>query len=180
MFDRSAFWSPPPDWRHARLDGPDLRITASAPPAVWRLSGRGVPAALARIGLARAVGPREACDPAVYALRVAPDSVLLVGDAATTGVEDAPDTVCSALGDGIIIIDVVGPAAPALMSLGSEHRFDGPPGPPLESARMLFAGLPVLVMRRGEGWRLHIERPWAPALWRWLAGHTGHCGEGAV
>ena len=180
MFDRSAFWSPPPDWRHARLDGVDIRITASAPPAVWRISGPGVPAALAGVGVERAIGPREACDAPTYALRIAPDSVLLIGDAATTGIDDAPDTVCSALADGIICVDIVGPAVSVLLSLGSEHRFDDPPGHRLESVRMLFAGLPVLVMRRGAGWRLHIERPWAPALWRWLAGHVEHCGEGAV
>lgn len=179
MFDRSAFWSPPPDWRQARLEGPGIRVTASAPPGVWRISGRGLPAALAHAGVARAVGPREACDAPVYALRIAPDSALLIGDAAHAP-DDADGTVCSVLGDGIICIDVTGPAAASLMSLGSEHPFDDPPGGPLESARMLFAGLPVAVMRRGDGWRLHAERPWAPALWHWLAGHIAHCGEGAV
>ena len=70
MFDRSAFWSPPPDWRQARLEGPGIRVTASAPPGVWRISGRGLPAALARAGVAHAVGPREVCDAQVYALRI--------------------------------------------------------------------------------------------------------------
>jgi hypothetical protein len=37
---------------------------------------------------------------------------------------------------------------------------------------MQFAGFRLVVSRRAQGWRLHIERPWAAALWRWLQAHV--------
>jgi len=32
----------------------------------------------------------------------------------------------------------------------------------------LIAGQRVIVSRREAGWRLHVERPMAAMLWRWL------------
>ena len=42
-----------------------------------------------------------------------------------------------------------------------------------------LAGLRVAVARHSTGWRLHIERPWAPALWRWLEAGVNTIGAGA-
>jgi hypothetical protein len=57
------------------------------------------------------------------------------------------------------------------MAQGSEYPFDDTTIYPHESASMQFAGLRVIVSHRERGWRLHAERPWAPALWRWLQAH---------
>jgi len=172
MFDRSGFWSPPPDWRHARLEATDVAVAVAAPQPAWRLSGRGVPAMLQACGAGPAIGPREPVDAPCYALRIAPDSVLLVCDAALSDTVSRgvhPEVFASEVGDGLVRIDITGPAAPVLLSLASEYPFTDPPGSPLESTRMLFASLRVMLARRSDGWRLHVELSWAPALWRWLA-----------
>ena len=180
MFDRSGFWSPPPDWRHARLQASGVEVVVAAPQPAWRLSGRGVTALLAACGVGPAVGPREPIDAPRYALRIAPDSVLLVCDdalSATMAQGGHPEVFASEVGDGFVRIDITGLAAPALLVLASEYPFTAPPGPPLESSRMLFGSLRVLVARLGNGWRLHVELPWAPALWRWLDVHVGLMAE---
>jgi hypothetical protein len=33
---------------------------------------------------------------------------------------------------------------------------------------MLFAGQRVILARLPQGWRLHVERPHAAAIWQWL------------
>ena len=48
---------------------------------------------------------------------------------------------------------------------------------PGESANLVFAGLRVAVVRRGDGYRLHVERPYATALWTWLADASCRTGE---
>lgn len=85
----------------------------------------------------------------------------------------------SDLSAGMLYFDVSGSRAGAIMALGAEYDFSARIGLPLESSRLRFAGLRVAVCRRPEGWRLHIERPWAPALWHWLAA-VFDCGQGKV
>jgi sarcosine oxidase gamma subunit len=67
-----------------------------------------------------------------------------------------------------VSFDVTGVAARDLMALGTSYDFDAQPGGPVESASMLFAGLKVAIARILPGWRLHVERPHAAALWQWL------------
>ena len=76
-------------------------------------------------------------------------------------------------GDAWILIDVEGEGAESLLAQGTEYALTHAPGPSTESARLLFAGLVVAVSRRANGWRLHVDRAWAPALWRWLVVHAG-------
>lgn len=176
MFDRRDFWPPLPAWHAARLEHPGLRVTVTAPGAIWRLSGHYAPL-LAGQGDVPVLGPREPRDALPYALRLAPDSVLLVCTApAATALRPGANGAGAALSDltdGIVCVDVEGPRAAALLALGSEHPFESlAAGYPLESARLLFAGLRVAVLRRSRGWRLHVERPWAPALWQWFTTHA--------
>jgi len=181
MFDRSGFWSPPPDWRQATHAEERLQITAVVLHAAWRLSGSSRHVVLTEIGVRQILGPRDVCDAARYALRLTPDSVLLIGDAADSATlrqsSDRPERVMSELSAGFIGIDITGAAAPSLMQLASEYPFMDKTYRPEESARMGFAGLPVVMMRRSGGWRLHIERPWAAALWRWLVEHGKQVGK---
>jgi hypothetical protein len=58
------------------------------------------------------------------------------------------------------------------MAQGNEYPLSHNTILPHESAVMQFAGFRLALARRPDGWRLHIERPWAPALWRWLQAHV--------
>jgi heterotetrameric sarcosine oxidase gamma subunit len=170
MFERSTFWSAPPAWSSARIDAPGLCVSACCVPA--QLVSGAVEAWLAVRGES-AFGPRHSCVSDSYALRLAPDTVLRVGEpAAAPGWHAADRIAVSAAGDAWILIDIEGASAAALLAQGCEYPFDTAPGPATESARMLFAGLVVAVSRRATGWRLHVDRAWAPALWRWLEVHA--------
>ena len=172
MPDRSTFWSPPPEWRAAVLAREGLCIAACEPVQAWRLSGD-VGSCLADLQLPAALGPRDAVAGERYALRLAPDSVLLVLDARLSIAPGWDDRgwAMSDVSDGLLLLDIDGPDALRLMQAGSEYAFDAVASRPMESARMLFAGLRVVVARRSTGWRLHVDRAWAPALWRWLDTH---------
>jgi sarcosine oxidase gamma subunit len=180
MSERGDFWSELPDWETAALASDGVAVAVAPTARVLQLSGR-IDALLAGCGIASALGPRDVCDPQRYALRLAPASVLLVSttpfDRPGGWVEDG--AAISDLSAGILCFDVSGSGAGAIMALGAEYDFDARSELPLESARLRFAGLRVAVCRRPEGWRLHIERPWAPALWHWLAA-TIDCGQGKV
>jgi hypothetical protein len=39
---------------------------------------------------------------------------------------------------------------------------------PSESANIVFGGLSLAVVCRPDGWRLHVERLHATALWTWF------------
>ena len=68
--------------------------------------------------------------------------------------------------DGHVLLDITGPAASDLMRLGALHDFEAQPD--TASAAMLFAGQRVILARIQQGWRLHVERPHAAAIWQWL------------
>ena len=169
MHDRGQFWSPIPDWSSAALSTAAVSARPAAVGAAWQLSGEwgGV---LTRLGVGAVRGPRDRCADARYALRLSPDSVLLVGADAldlSPGWHD-DGYAATDLGDALVVVDVEGTGAAAVMSAGSEYPFDDTASRPHESARMQFAGHTVVVSRRAAGWRLHVPRPWAAALWRWL------------
>jgi sarcosine oxidase gamma subunit len=170
MFERSSFWSAPPEWSGARIERPGLSVAASCGPA--QLVAGSVEAWLAARSLAVS-GPRQTCTRPDYALRLAPDTLLIVGAvAASPGWHAEHGVAISDAGDAWILIDVEGEGAPALLAQGCEYPFPSEHGAATESARMLFAGLVVAVSRRAAGWRLHVDRAWAPALWRWLEVHA--------
>lgn len=172
MPDRGSFWSPVPDWSQADIQQDGLGITAVSPEAAWLVSGN-LSKFLERRGELPCVGPRETCERDTYALRLAPDRLLFVSrDAALIAPEifgwSADGVAVTDVSDGFVLFDVTGPAAPDLMARGANHDFDAKPGGPAESASMLFAGTKVAIARIPPGWRLHVERPHAAALWQWL------------
>jgi heterotetrameric sarcosine oxidase gamma subunit len=175
MPDRGLFWPPVPDWSLADIRHEGLGITASSTEMAWLVSGN-LPRFLERRGLS-CVGPRETCGQGTYALRLAPDRLLFASrdGGRNTGLLDgeifgwSDDGIAiTDVSDGFVLFDIVGPAAPDLMALGAPYDFAAKPAAPAESASMLFAGLRVAVARILPGWRLHIERPYAAALWQWL------------
>jgi heterotetrameric sarcosine oxidase gamma subunit len=174
MHDRAQFWSAVPDWPRVSLRAAGIDIAPVNAASVWLVSGD-AQQLLARYGAGETLGPRQVCNDDCYALRVAPDRVVFVADAQARDASAAvaPGCAITDVSDGMLIFEVRGEAAAELMAQGSEYPFDDETVFPLESASMQFAGFRLIVSRRAQGWRLHIERPWAPALWRWLQAHVG-------
>lgn len=170
MFDRGRFWSPVPDWCQVAIKGTDISIQPVLLDASLHLVSGAFGGFLARHGLARCLGPADNCGATSYALRLAPDRLLLVGvNARSDMVPGWTDGVAiSDVSDGYVVIDVIGPGAEALMRRGAAYDFGAGTVAAVESATMLFAGLKAAVSRCPGGWRLHIERPQATALWHWL------------
>lgn len=190
MPDRAQFWSPVPEWSQVSLRGSGLNVVPVNGASAWLVSGDATPF-LARSGMIEIHGPRQICSRHAYALRLAPDRLLVVdatsADArrtdaisidptSTTAVTGDSFANCAVteISDALIIFDVVGESAGELMAQGSEYRFDDSALRPQESASMNFGGFRIIVARRAHGWRLHVERPWAAALWRWLEARVIH------
>jgi len=173
MHDRGQFWSPVPDWAQVALhaDGVDIAVVNAT--SVCLVSGD-VHALLAQKRIGEMLGPRQRCEADSYALRLSPDRCLLVSDASAAMDHTGLASGCAVtdVSDGIMIFDIRGDAAANLMAQGSEYPFEGTKILPQESASMHFAGFRVIVSRREHGWRLHVDRPWAPALWRWFEAHV--------
>ncbi|HSE73819.1 MAG TPA: sarcosine oxidase subunit gamma family protein [Dongiaceae bacterium] len=172
MPDRAKFWSPVPDWPRARLEQDGLGIVASFAEAAWLVSGD-LPAFLHRNGGLACIGPREICAAVPYALRLAPDRLLFVqrggGGVANSSFGWSDEGLAiTDVSDGYVLFDITGSAASKLMALGAAYDFEGKPAGIAESASMLFAGLKTAVARMPSGWRLHVERPYATAMWQWL------------
>jgi heterotetrameric sarcosine oxidase gamma subunit len=172
MADRAKFWSPVPDWPQARLEHPSLAVAASFAEAAWLVSGD-LPAFLRRHGGLACIGPREICAAVPCALRLAPDRLLFVqagGDGVPSGAFGWSDDglAITDVSDGYVLFEITGPAARELVALGANYDFEGKAAGIAESALMLFAGLKTAVARMPAGWRLHVERPYATAMWEWL------------
>ena len=161
MRDRGLFWSPVPDWSRASIRHEELSIAALAPQAAWLVSGN-----LAAFLEQRSVRFGDAGDR--YALRLAPDRLLFVSldgaDNVAFGWSDGG--AVTDVSDGYVLLDVTGLVAPELMRLGALHDFET--RSETASAAMLFAGQRVVLARVPQGWRLHVERPNAAAIWQWL------------
>jgi len=173
MHNRGQFWSPVPEWSQVSLHAAGVDVAPATVGSVWLVSGNVEPF-LARNGVGEILGPRQLCSTDTYALRLAPDHVMFVGDAAALETCDgfANDCAVTDVSDGVVIFDVHGEHPADLLAQGSEYPFEGTTFFPKESASMQFAGLRVIVSRRERGWRLHVDRPWAAALWRWLGAHV--------
>ena len=173
MHDRAQFWSPLPEWPRVSLHAHGVDVVVVDPASIWLVSGD-TQAFAARHGAAETFGPRKPCGSSAYALRVAPDRILFVsGDRAIdVSAASVPGCVATDVSDGFLVFEIRGEAATDVMAQGSEYPLSHNTILPHESAIMQFAGFRLAVARRPDGWRLHIERPWAPALWRWLQAHV--------
>jgi sarcosine oxidase gamma subunit len=167
MRDRGAFWGPVPVWQSALIDRDDTRVFAVCDIRQILMVSGDVGAFMSRHGVMGLLGPRDIVSAATYALRLAPDRVLYVSDT-----EQAIDLGWSAAGyaaaemtDGFIVVDVSGPRSLDLMQQGTSYDLTAADARPSESANIVFGGLSLAVVRRPEGWRLHVERPHATALW---------------
>lgn len=173
MHNRATFWSELPDWSRVSLHAEGIDIAPVAVGSIWLVSGD-IDTLLERRELNGVFGPRQRCDDDSYALRLAPDRLLFVSGQTTLAAFDPSLDGCviTDISDGMLIFDIGGDAAAELMAQGSGYLFTTSNGLPGESASMRFANFKLAASRRAQGWRLHIERPWAPALWRWLQAHV--------
>ena len=173
MHDRGKFWSAVPDWSQVSLHAAGVDVTPVTIASICLVSGD-AGQLLARHGAGEILGPRQRCNADSYALRLAPDRVMFVGPSpvitASAGFTDG--CAITDISDGIMAFDVHGERAADLMGQGSEYPFEDTAIFPQESASMQFAGLRMIVSRREHGWRLHVDRAWAAALWRWLHAHV--------
>ena len=161
MRDRGLFWSPVPDWSRASIRHDELMITAVAPQIAWLVSGN-LEVFLERRGIRFGdAGER-------YALRLAPDRLLFVSLDGVDNVAFGWSDGCAVtdVSDGYVLLDITGPAALELMRLGALHDFEAKSD--TASAAMLFAGQRIILARIQQGWRLHVERHSAAAIWQWL------------
>ncbi len=102
-----------------------------------------------------------------YALRVARDRALLVTPAPIGPADGWRQGWCAtAVDDGWAAVDVEGDGAGLVLMQGTSA--DLAAGSP--SAAVLFAGQRVLLARRPNGFRLHVEAPRLEALLKWLDG----------
>lgn len=100
----------------------------------------------------------EGNDP--YALWLAPGRRLVVGGAAPDG------AFVSDVTDGLVVVELSGPRMDELLAMGCP--LDPATLAPGHCAQTLFAGVKVLLYRRGDAVRLHLERPLAAWLLDWL------------
>lgn len=170
MRDRGRYWTPVPDWAAARLEAGGVLVTARANAGpIWLVSGD-VGAFLSRATALPLAGLAAVAESERYALRLAPDRLLVMtgqGDQPRPGWQDT-GFAATDVSSGFVAFDVTGAAAIDVVCQGSGLDFARPPGGGDASAMLHFAGLPVAVGRLEDGWRLHIERPLATALWTWL------------
>lgn len=170
MHNRDAFWTPVPEWSSARCDRRTVRIKVASDIQQILLVSGDIGMFLRQRGLAGGLGPRDDATGPSYALTLAQDRVLYVSETSAPvdlGWAEVGYAVAG-MTDGIVTIDVSGPGALGLMQQGTSYDHTARDHRPGESANIVFAGLRVAVVRRGGGYRLHVERPFATALWTWL------------
>lgn len=155
------------------LERPGLTVAAWHPRSLQLASGL-VAAALKAAGVAGpALGWPGQTTAKAHALRLARDRVLLVdGTPLAPGWHKAGKAGAAAgfavsdLADGLVALDLFGPALPDLLAQATDRR----PSVPSPSLRTGFAGLPATLhqLPARDALRLYIERPHLPTLCAWL------------
>jgi heterotetrameric sarcosine oxidase gamma subunit len=131
----------------ATIDGHGIAIRAPEIAGQFLVSGTDMPA-----------NAIEGSDP--YALWLAPGHRLVVGGAVPDG------TFVSDVTDGMVVIELFGTRTDDILAMGCP--LDLASLAPGRCAQTLFAGVKVLLYRRGDAVRLHVERPLAHWLLDWL------------
>jgi sarcosine oxidase subunit gamma len=70
--------------------------------------------------------------------------------------------------DGLAVLDLRGDRLSDLMAMGCALDLDPRSFGPDASARTLVAGVPVILYRRYDGFRLHVDASLIGYLWTWL------------
>ena len=167
MHDPAAIWTPEPDWSSAQISREGWQARPVAGLHQTLLSG-----ALDRAAEALAPGPPgiglwDVAERLPCLVRIARDRGLLVAESPASIADGWHDGwAASDMTDGWRVLEVSGPAAEEIVREGTAADLEASS----PSAAVRFAGLVgVLVYRTGAGTvRLHVDRSFAPYLWRWL------------
>ncbi|SRR5690606_383703 len=166
-YDAATKWSPAPDWRHASIE----RTSWSARPVF----GLGQTLVSGNLEVARSALWPKAEPVGLWGIakrdalvRIARDRALLVGDrpvAIQPGWNAEGGWAVSLADDAWFVFELSGDSARAVCAQATSADLEK--GSP--SAAVLFAGVTALLYRTDEiTARLHVERGFAPYLWRWL------------
>lgn len=166
MADREAFWTPPPDWADAVIER-DGWSARRVPRIGQTLVSGDIAAALSRLAPDAVVaGLWTPVRAEKYAVRIARDrAVLVTPDPIEIGPGWQHGFAVSAAGDLYAVFELGGRRLNEVVAEATSADLGS--GSP--SAATLFAGLWALLYRTDEGAaRLHVEAPYAAALWTWL------------
>lgn len=164
--DAAAKWTPMPDWRGAAI----VRSSWSARP----LHGLGQTLLSGDLDAARAALAPNASEAGLWQVaegdalvRIARDRALLVTARPLSALAgwSSGGWATSAADDAWAVIELAGESARAVCAQATSADLEA--GSP--SAALLFAGVTCLLYRTApETARIHVERGFAPYLWRWL------------
>jgi heterotetrameric sarcosine oxidase gamma subunit len=101
-----------------------------------------------------------------YTLWLAPNRVLTIFDDERCEVPDG--AFASDVTDGLALFELTGPRVPELLAIGCPLDLQGPDLALGRCAQSLLAGVKIILYRRGEAIRLHVERPLARFVLDWL------------
>lgn len=167
MLDHATRWPEVPDWSRTVHERPSFRAESLQGLSQYLVSGA-LDQALTRLGLSGTTGAWGVAKGSTYAVRLAYDRMLVVGNASldlAPGWHDAGYAV-SDVSAGHHVFTLAGPALPQLAARGTNIDLDDP-GP---SAAVEFARMNAILYRHEDETtaRLHVNRAQAAALWTWL------------
>ncbi|PZO81222.1 MAG: hypothetical protein DI629_05225 [Mesorhizobium amorphae] len=166
MRDLAQKWTPVPHWAGARIETDGLSVTTVSVGEQTLVSGD-LEAWSHMSGLAApGVGAFGLAQGQAYTVRLARDRLLAVSAAPLPHARGWHSSGFGVTGmnGGLHVFEVSGPDALRLIERGTSLA----PGDRSRSASVPFAGASVILYRHGEALRLHVERPLAPFLWRWM------------
>lgn len=80
----------------------------------------------------------------------------------------APEAMASDASDALVVIDIAGARAPALMAMACALDFDSAAFAPPRTARGAFAGVSTVLYRHGDGFRVHVDATLIAHVGAWL------------
>lgn len=170
--DRGLFWEPVPDLDTAVIRRDRLAVHAVSGLGQMLVSGDLAAAATALAPEAPMVGLWGIADTPTFFLRMARDRALLVSPQPFTirPAWRAEGFAASPADDAFTVLEIAG--ADLAMVVAEATGADLSAGSP--SAAIRFGGVDALLCRSApDTARLHVERAFAPYVWRWLETREG-------
>lgn len=169
----ATLWSPAPDFSTAAIDRNGWTVRPVSGLAQMLVSGDLAAARAAFAPDTAEVGLWEIAAPRSCLVRIARDRALVVSAGGSQSVASgwrSEGFAASDASDLYAVFDLHGPAIRTVVAEACAADLDAAS----PSAATLFAGFHALLYRTAEnGARLHVEAPFAPALWRWLEERGG-------
>jgi heterotetrameric sarcosine oxidase gamma subunit len=110
-----------------------------------------------------ALAPNSRADADPYRMWLAPDRTLVVYETWRAQPEGA---FVSDVTDGLAVFEIAGPRAAEIIAAST--TLDAAAFAPGSCAQTQFGGVKVVLYAYGDGFRLHVERPFAAFLLEWF------------